>query len=550
MQNINTFLKENLPSVSKNVFIAPGIPEKKLNNAAKAYDMVDSLSSIVAIYDNTLFGSAKEGIVFTGKKMVYREMMESPVSLAFSDIETVDYVENIATNNKGKEKKEEYIYITLKSGARTKIKSLLDCNYQKLASVLQGVQTDVDAFEEENQIITLAEMPEELKVAYVKVIINMAFSDDGEVDKKEFAEILLLMTRLDLTPESRFTLRSYISSVDNQEPLSSLLEAIDRFCTPSHNKSVKISLVKDLISTHMSLNEGSYQNFAFLNENKSLFGVSDDEIELAVMAIEQDFKMLREDVTDDALKKGMKELGAKAAAVGVPVAAVYLSGSVVGMSAAGITSGLATLGMGGFLGFSSMATGIGVAVLLGVGAYKGIRHLTGANELDKNKRRELMLNEVIKQTQSTLSMLIDDLNHISCKFNEALNEHSLQSEQIKRLQQMMTALTGAASVLNEKSNVMQNSSIKLRCPVILDEGKLKSLTAEPVKQQFYKVVMDFYEEHTVQEMKQEKVVTVTQLRIKPTIPNKELEKLADIFEGIGYFKAADVIKGKLSGLFS
>lgn len=75
-----------------------------------------------------------------------------------------------------------------------------------------------------------------------------------------------------------------------------------------------------------------------------------------------------------------------------------------------------------------MATGIGVAVLLGVGAYKGIRHLTGANELDKTKRRELMLNEVIKQTQSTLSALINDLNYISGKFNDALDAHNRQGE--------------------------------------------------------------------------------------------------------------------------
>jgi hypothetical protein len=37
---------------------------------------------------------------------------------------------------------------------------------------------------------------QKLSVAYVKIIVNMAFSDDGQVDKKEFAEILLLMTDL------------------------------------------------------------------------------------------------------------------------------------------------------------------------------------------------------------------------------------------------------------------------------------------------------------------------------------------------------------------
>jgi hypothetical protein len=76
VSNVNTFLKENLSSVSKNVFVAPGIPEKKLNNVAKAFNVVDNLNTVLAIYDNTVFGSAKDGIVFTGEKLVIKEALK------------------------------------------------------------------------------------------------------------------------------------------------------------------------------------------------------------------------------------------------------------------------------------------------------------------------------------------------------------------------------------------------------------------------------------------------------------------------------------------
>ena len=56
----------------------------------------------------------------------------------------------------------------------------------------------------------------------------------------------------------------------------------------------------------------------------------------------------------DAIKAAVSGM----TAVGVPIAAVVYSGSVVGLSAAGITSGLAALGLG--LG---MVPGIGVAIL-------------------------------------------------------------------------------------------------------------------------------------------------------------------------------------------
>lgn len=69
MNNINVFIKENIKKVSpKNIFISPEIPEKKLNNAIKSFGCKDNHKAILAIYDNTIFGNAKDGIVFTGEK--------------------------------------------------------------------------------------------------------------------------------------------------------------------------------------------------------------------------------------------------------------------------------------------------------------------------------------------------------------------------------------------------------------------------------------------------------------------------------------------------
>lgn len=298
----------------------------------------------------------------------------------------------------------------------------------------------------------------------------------------------------------------------------------------------------------MSVNNGQYDNFTFFNDNYNLFNVTDDEVKLIIDALKLDFKMLNDDFNDDALTRGMKELGAKAGAVGVPLAAVYLSGSVVGMSAAGLTSGLATLGLGGVLGFSSMATGIGVAVLLGVGAYKGIKHLTGANELDKTKRRELMLNEVIKQTQATISYLMEDINFITTKLSEAILSYNVQDEKVKQLLQKVKLLTSAGNVLTQKSDSTQSKCFKLKCPAELNHEKLQSLTRDATKQQIYTLIMSFYEEKTIERENGGEAVNV--LVLKQDISTIDMEKIAKIFEAIGYFKATDVIKGKLSGIFS
>ncbi|MEY1423233.1 hypothetical protein AB7038_05375 [Morganella morganii] len=551
MQNINVFIKENISQIaSSGLHIVPNIPEKKLNNAAKSMSLEDTIGSVIALIDITVFGSGKDGFAFTGEKMVYKQAFESPVVVYFSDLEGAEYVRDITVNDKGKEKVTEYTRITRKAGTSFKIEHVSECNLDKLAEFLNTISSQFDTFEEEEQLVTLSEMPEKLKVAYLKIIVNMAYSDDGQVDKDEFAQILLLMTRLEFSSESRFVLREYSTTPDKLESLESLIQTIDEICPPSHNKSVKISLVKDLFSVYMSVNGGQYDNFAFFKDNNHLFNVSDEEVGLIIDALKLDFKMLNDDFSDDALTRGLKELGAKAGAVGVPLAAVYLSGSVVGMSAAGLTSGLATLGLGGVLGFSSMATGIGVAVLLGVGVYKGIKHLTGANELDKTKRRELMLNEVIKQTQTTVSHLMGDINYIAIKLNEAVLSFGMQDEKVKQLLQKVKLLTSAGNVLTQKSDTVQSKCFKLKCPAELNLEKLQSLTREATKQHIFNVIMSFYEEKTVEREKDGKDATVNVLVLKQDVPTLEMEKLADIFEAIGYFNAANVIKGKLSGIFS
>lgn len=551
MQNINVFIKDNVSQVARNnLHIAPDIPEKKLNNAASSMKLQDNVGSIIALLDSTVFGSGKDGLAFTGERMVYKPAFLSPEVVGFDELESAEYVRNVSKNDKGKEKVEEFTEINLKNGGSFKIEHISECNLEKLACFLNEITAQFDSFEEENQLVALSEMSEELKVAYLKVIVNMTYSDDGEVDEDEFSQILLLMTRLELSPESRFTLRDYITSLGELDCLETLIKTIDESCTPCHNKSVKISLVKDLFSVFMSVNGGSHESFSFFNDNNHLFNVSEKEVELIIEALKLDFKMLSDDFSDDALTRGMKELGAKAGAVGVPLAAVYLSGSVVGMSAAGLTSGLATLGLGGALGFSSMATGIGVAVLLGVGAYKGIQHLTGANELDKTKRRELMLNEVIKQTQSTVSYLMEDINFITIKLNDTIVSHGAQDEKVKLLLQKVKLLTSAGNVLTKKGEETQNKCFKLKCPAELNHEKLQSLTREATKQQIYTVVMSFYEEKTVEREKDGERLTVKILALKEGISTPEMDKLAKIFEAIGYYKAVDVIKGKLSGLFS
>lgn len=532
MSSVNLFIKENVKKIAKSVYITPEIPEKKLNNVITAYKCEDFKNSILAIYDNTLLGSAKEGLVFTGERFLFNN---GTVLLEFfyKDIDSIKYKKDITVNNKGKEEVEHYILISSKN-KEYKLEKLGSFNYQEFEALLNNIISDFEAYQEEDQLKTIGEMPEELKIAYIKVLANMTFSDDEKIDNQELSEILALMTKLDLKSITRFEIRKYITEIskENIEQVETLIDVIKSNSESSHHKSIIISLVKDMINIYSSTKNIVSKDFDFLNTHKGLFNISEEEIDLAYKAIENDYKILNEDLDDDAITKNLKELAIKAASVGSPLGAVYLSGSVLGMSAAGMTSGLASLGMGGILGLSSMATGIGVAVLLGVGVYKGMQHLTGANKLTKYATRNLMLQEALKQTQRTISFVIDDINYLVKELNNTILNHENSTEKMKKLENMVSQFASALKQVDNKSNQFQNSSNRLKCPKKLDEPRLKTLTEESTKKPLYDYIIDNYEENT--------------FLLKENIETEVLEKMDEIFTAIGYFEVTNAIKGKAS----
>ena len=76
--SVENYIKENVSIVGEKVFIAPNIPEKKLNNAISSIAEGVNPEYVLAIVDTTLFGSAKEGIVFLGDRLFVRDILEKP----------------------------------------------------------------------------------------------------------------------------------------------------------------------------------------------------------------------------------------------------------------------------------------------------------------------------------------------------------------------------------------------------------------------------------------------------------------------------------------
>lgn len=256
-------------------------------------------------------------------------------------------------------------------------------------------------------------MPEELKVLYVKTLAAQSLVG-GKVDPKKVADIYLFMSQIDLQADSRGQIRQFLES--GEAALADVLRLASKTVVRSRSgrDEIAFSLVKDMVRISRVGEGPSQVERESIMEVAVEFGYDADKaISLAEKAIEHDEDFVEGEVDIGEREKRSKQLASQAVALGVPIAAVYLSGSVIGLSAAGITSGLAWLGLGGILGLSSMLTGIGVVILIGAGTYAGARRLMGGRERELKKQREHMIQEVIKRHQKAIADLADDRNTIA-----------------------------------------------------------------------------------------------------------------------------------------
>jgi len=91
---IKEILEEKIKDVGGNfsTYLAPNIPEKKLLNAANYIAGGIPFSDILAICDGTIFGSAKEGMVFT-ETTFFGKNYGSPFSIRYENITKVEIKE-------------------------------------------------------------------------------------------------------------------------------------------------------------------------------------------------------------------------------------------------------------------------------------------------------------------------------------------------------------------------------------------------------------------------------------------------------------------------
>jgi len=261
------------------------------------------------------------------------------------------------------------------------------------------------------------------KVAYV----------DGGLDKDELRKMFEIINTEGFTEQGKSIIQNYLVEEPNiEEIVQNIRIDIKEMKYIAYLNSIEISICNDEVnSVQQKLLARLKNEFGITNEQ-------DNEMrKFAQKAKEIADRGIDDKYAADALKSGIAGLGA----VGVPIAAVYFSGSIIGLSAAGITGGLAALGLG-----FGMIPGIGVAIVIGTAIFIALSKLFDVGGKKQKQKAQLAkerrAEQVIKNLQDTINHLIDKISELEKKAQDAeSNKEAIQKlkEVIQKLRQIQNA---------------------------------------------------------------------------------------------------------------
>ncbi len=248
----------------------------------------------------------------------------------------------------------------------------------------------------------LSLVSEEQRLAYYGAMIAMA-NADGSLDREELILLLDIFEADDNSKEVTAQLKGFL--IDPPR-LVDCLAALR-----NQEETLRFGLAFQLVEVAYADDIIQPEEMSALNQAAEILSVTQPQLEAIVRFVEEARRLEARGQNDKVATECLKQAASGLASVGVPISAVYFSGSVIGLSAAGITSGLAALGLG-----FGMVPGIAAAVILGTGTYFGLGrvldlggHRKKALESAENERRAQL---VIRHLQAAMEELLERIEEL------------------------------------------------------------------------------------------------------------------------------------------
>ncbi len=220
---------------------------------------------------------------------------------------------------------------------------------------------------DKQNIHPLEKYSENEQIAYLSILSAICYVDK-EFGDKEKRQLDILLDQLEISDTGKAKIYSSIFNFQQEDKLANL-EAIQNL----GNAELKYTLISDLCLFALVDSKFSDEENQYILGIGEILGITQEQVD-AIKSIQENLYKIKDiPPNSEKFKRLIKDSAAKLAGVGVPVGAIAASGSVFGLSAAGMTSGLAALGA--LVGGGMLAGAVIVVPAIVVGSAYGVKKL-------------------------------------------------------------------------------------------------------------------------------------------------------------------------------
>lgn len=466
--------------------------KKQLLNAARTIGKGVNQNLIIGVVDDTLLGSGKEGVVFTGKTIYIRlELGLLSGQINLSDFKNITYKEDTHFNDNGK-LIDDYI-LSWDDGSQQSLTSNSSETgniFSGISDLLENFKIESNEIQETNHNLALSDLNGKAICQYLKVIY-LYLNSDNDFSEKDFRNYAEIETRLNVSEEVDTEMRQYRFSNSNDNIFDEFTE-LENLIPEGSRDLILQSLINDILSTFDDEKLDSWKDDEILLKIAEKANISEDKVSLIATSQKFNHDLMDDKLTRDEYKERLQKIKEISASLGVSsvmsVATLALTGAVVGIAQLGVGDAglglvyLTTLGTGG-LGLAAL--GVGAA---SVAAYKGVERLIKSNDTQESMRSEMLQNK-IKKLMGSQSLILKDINYLSdaiiqisyrkSELSKQLTDSEQQlsgmEEQIDQLLQTIKKFSSAGTKVDAERRERERQLIIAKLPAQINFEKLHNL---------------------------------------------------------------------------
>ena len=220
---------------------------------------------------------------------------------------------------------------------------------------------------EEQKKHPLEAYSENEQIAYLSILSAVCYVDK-EFGDKEKRQLDILLAQLKISDEGKAKIYSSVFSLQQENKLTHL-EAIQNL----GNSELKYTLISDLCLFSLVDSKFTDEEYQYIIGIGEALGITQEQVD-AIKSVQENLDKIKDIPSNsERFKQVIRDSAAGLAAVGVPTAAIAVSGTVLGLSATGITSGLAALGL--LVGGGMLAGAVIVVPAIAIGTAYGVKKL-------------------------------------------------------------------------------------------------------------------------------------------------------------------------------